>query len=155
MGKGKKATAKEEESELKMVFTHGKKRNAIANAVVQEGNGSITINRIPIQNIEPKTLRIKIFEPILVLGVDKFKNLNIKVRVSGGGSVAQLYAARTAIAKGIVAWNQKYVDEESKDEARRDLLNYDKLLLVADYRRLEPKKYGGPGARSRKQKSYR
>ena len=147
--------AKEEETELKMVFTHGKKRNAIANAVIKEGKGTITINRIPIHNIEPKTLRIKIFEPILVLGVDKFKNLNIKVRVTGGGSVAQLYAARTAIAKGIVAWNQKYVDEESKDEARRDLLNYDKLLLVADYRRLEPKKYGGPGARSRKQKSYR
>ena len=155
MWKGKKATPKEEETELKMVFTHGKKRNAIANAVIKEGKGTITINRIPIHNIEPKTLRIKIFEPILVLGVDKFKNLNIKVRVTGGGSVAQLYAARTAIAKGIVAWNQKYVDEESKDEARRDLLNYDKLLLVADYRRLEPKKYGGPGARSRKQKSYR
>ena len=155
MGKGKKATTKEEETELKMVFTHGKKRNAIANAVIKEGKGTITINRIPIHNIEPKPLRIKIFEPILVLGVDKFKNLNIKVRVTGGGPVAQLYAARTAIAKGIVAWNQKYVDEESKDEARRDLLNYDKLLLVADYRRLEPKKYGGPGARSRKQKSYR
>ena len=154
MAKGKK-TAKGESDELKMVYIHGKKRNAIANAVVQEGNGTITINRIPIQNIEPKTLRIKIFEPILILGIEKFKNLRIKVRVSGGGSVAQLYAARTAIAKGIVAWNQKYVDEESKDEARRDLLNYDKNLLVADYRRLEPKKYGGPGARSRKQKSYR
>ena len=154
MAKGKK-TAKGESDELKMVYTHGKKRNAIANAVVQEGNGTITINRIPIQNIEPKTLRIKIFEPILILGIEKFKNLRIKVRVSGGGSVAQLYAARTAIAKGIVAWNQKYVDEESKDEARRDLLNYDKNLLVADYRRLEPKKYGGPGARSREQKSYR
>ena len=155
MVKGKKATKKDDDSELKMVYTHGKKRNAIANAVVKEGNGTITINRIPIQNIEPKTLRIKIFEPILILGIEKFKNLNIKVRVSGGGSVAQLYAARTAIAKGIVAWNQKYVDEESKDEARRDLLNYDKNLLVADYRRLEPKKYGVPGARSRKQKSYR
>ena len=154
MAKGKK-TAKGESDELKMVYTHGKKRNAIANAVVQEGNGTITINRIPIQNIEPKTLRIKIFEPILILGIEKFKNLRIKVRVSGGGSVAQLYAARTAIAKGIVAWNQKYVDEESKDEARKDLLNYDKNLLVADYRRLEPKKYGGPGARARKQKSYR
>ena len=37
--------------EMKMVYTHGKKRNAIANAVIQEGNGTITINRIPIQNI--------------------------------------------------------------------------------------------------------
>ena len=154
MAKGKK-TAKGESDELKMVYTHGKKRNAIANAVIQEGNGTITVNRIPIQNIEPKTLRVKIFEPILILGVDKFNDLKIRVRVSGGGSVAQLYAARTAIAKGIVAWNQKYVDEESKDEVRKNLLNYDKNLLVADYRRLEPKKYGGPGARARKQKSDR
>ena len=152
MGKGK--TSKED-SELRMVYTHGKKRNAIANAVIQDGNGTITVNRVSIQNIEPKVLRVKIFEPILILGVDQFKNLKIRVRVSGGGSVAQLYAARTAIAKGIVAWNQKYVDEESKDEARKNLLNYDKNLLVADYRRLEPKKYGGPGARARKQKSYR
>ena len=120
---GKKKNESKEESELKMVYTHGKKRNAVANAIIREGTGKITLNRIPINNIEPKTLRVKIFEPILILGVDKFKNLNIKVRVSGGGSVAQLYAARTAIAKGIVAWQQKYVDEETKDEARRDLFN--------------------------------
>ena len=143
------------ESDLKMVYTHGKKRNAIANAVIQEGKGIITINRVPIQNIEPKPLRIKIFEPILILGIDQFKNLRIKVRVSGGGAVAQLYAARMAIAKGIVAWNQKYVDEEEKDKVRRDFMNYDKTLLVADNRRIEPKKYGGPGARARYQKSYR
>ena len=151
MGKGK--TTKD--AELKMVYTHGKKRNAIANAVIKEGSGKITLNGVPIQNVEPKTLRVKIFEPILILGVDKFKDLKIKVRVSGGGAVAQLYAARTAIAKGLVAWNQKYVDEESKDEVRKNLLNYDKNLLVSDNRRMEPKKYGGPGARARYQKSYR
>jgi small subunit ribosomal protein S16e len=154
MGKNMKQRIKKE-SDLKMVYTHGKKRNAIANAVVQEGKGNITINRVPIQNIEPKPLRIKIFEPILILGIDHFKNLRIKVRVSGGGAVAQLYAARMAIAKGIVAWNQKYVDEEEKDKVRKDFMNYDKTLLVADNRRIEPKKYGGPGARARYQKSYR
>lgn len=154
MGK-RKTQKKNTEGELKMVYTHGKKRNAIANAVIREGKGIITVNRIPIQNIEPKTLRIKIFEPILILGIDYFKNLNIKVRVSGGGQVAQLYAARLAISKGIVAWNQKYVDEEQKAEVRKNLMSYDKNLLVADYRRPEPKKYGGPGARARYQKSYR
>jgi small subunit ribosomal protein S16e len=154
MGKNMKTRVKKGET-LKMVFTHGKKRNAIANAVVQEGKGSITVNRVPIQNIEPKPLRIKIFEPILILGVDYFKNLKIRVRVSGGGSVAQLYAARMAIAKGIVAWYQKYVDEEQKDVVRKNFMNYDKTLLVADNRRIEPKKYGGPGARARYQKSYR
>lgn len=35
------------------------------------------------------------------------------------------------------------------------LLQYDRTLLVADPRRCEPKKYGGPGARAKIQKSYR
>jgi len=34
-------------------------------------------------------------------------------------------------------------------------MSYDRSLLVADQRRREPKKYGGPGARARYQKSYR
>ena len=141
--------------ELKVVYTHGKKKNAIANAVVQQGKGTITVNRIPIQNIEPKTLRVKIFEPLLLLGTGPFANLKIKVRVQGGGSIAQLYAARMAISKGIVAWKQKYEDEEEKTNVRKLLVSYDKGLLVADPRRREPKKYGGRGARARKQKSYR
>ena len=152
---GKKIKPSPSSDERKMVYTHGKKRNAIANAVTTEGKGSITVNCIPIQNIEPKPLRIKIFEPILVLGVEHFKNLAIRVRVNGGGPVAQLYAARLAISKALVAWNQKYVDEESKDRVRKSLMDYDKQLLVADDRRCEPKKYGGPGARARYQKSYR
>ncbi len=141
--------------ENKMVYTSGKKKTAIANAVTQQGKGSITINRIPIQNVEPKTLRIKIFEPILLLGVDHFSDLKIKVRVQGGGPIAQLYAARQAVSKAIVAWKQKYVDEEEKGNVRKTLVSYDKGLLVADPRRMEPKKYGGPGARARYQKSYR
>jgi small subunit ribosomal protein S16e len=154
MGKDHRQRYKKSQ-EVKVVYTHGKKKNAIANAVVQEGHGTITVNRIPLQNIEPKTLRIKIFEPILLLGVKHFAGLRIKVRVQGGGSIAQLYAARMAISKGVVAWKQKYVDEEEKAEVRRTLMNYDKNLLVADPRRMEPKKYGGPGARARFQKSYR
>ena len=153
MGKRIKPTLNSDER--KMVYTHGKKRNAIANAVTTEGKGIISVNGIPIQNIEPKPLRIKIFEPILVLGIEHFKNLAIRVRVSGGGAVAQLYAARLAISKALVAWNQKYVDEESKDRVRKALMDYDKQLLVADDRRCEPKKSGGPGARARYQKSYR
>ena len=34
-------------------------------------------------------------------------------------------------------------------------IHYDRTMLVGDPRRSEPKKYGGPGARARKQKSYR
>ena len=47
------------------------------------------------------------------------------------------------------------VDEASKREIKDILISYDRTLLVADPRRCEPKKFGGPGARARYQKSYR
>jgi hypothetical protein len=45
------------------------------------------------------------------------------------------------------------VDEASKKEIKELLVTYDRSLLVADPRRCEPKKFGGPGARARFQKS--
>lgn len=38
---------------------------------------------------------------------------------------------------------------------KQALTAFDRTLLVADNRRCEPKKFGGPGARARFQKSYR
>ena len=66
-----------------------------------------------------------------------------------------MYAIRQAISKSLVAYYQKFVDETSKKEIKDILLNYDKSMLVADPRRCEPKKFGGPGARAKYQKSYR
>ena len=50
---------------------------------------------------------------------------------------------------------QTDIDESTKNAVKDTLLAYDRTLLVADPRRCEPKKYGGKGARSKKQKSYR
>ena len=77
------------------------------------------------------------------------------MRVSGGGHTSQIYAIRQAIAKAIVAYYQKFVDEYAKNQIKQTLAQYDRTLLVADNRRMEPKKFGGPGARARYQKSYR
>lgn len=49
-------------------------------------------------------------------------------------------ALRQAIAKSIVAYFQKFVDEAAKKELKDILLTYDRTLLVADPRRCEPKK---------------
>ncbi len=49
----------------------------------------------------------------------------------------------------------KVVDEASKKEIKNILTQYDRTLIVADPRRCEAKKFGGPGARARYQKSYR
>ncbi|KAL6198722.1 hypothetical protein ACLB2K_028511 [Fragaria x ananassa] len=67
----------------------------------------------------------------------------------------QIYAIRQSIAKALVAYYQKFVDEQSKKEIKDILVRYDRTLLVADPRRCEPKKFGGRGARARFQKSYR
>ena len=109
----------------------------------------------PIELIQPETLKFKAMEPIIMLGRQRFANLDLRIRVKGGGHVSQMYAVRQAIAKAIVAYYQKYVDEQSKKELKDALLTYDRTLLVADPRRMEPKKFGGRGARARFQKSYR
>merc|ERR1712212_752895 len=88
-------------------------------------------------------------------GQETFLQVTIRVRVKGGGHTSQVYAIRQAISKSLVAYYQKYVDEASKKEIKNILINYDRSLLVADPRRCEPKKFGGPGARARYQKSYR
>lgn len=100
-------------------------------------------------------MRTKAQEAIYLLGASRFAKLDIRIRVQGGGSIGQVYAVRQAIAKAILAYYQKYVDEQSKRELKAILVNYDRGLLIADHRRREPKKFGGPSARSRKQKSYR
>lgn len=130
-------------------------KNAVAVAYVRRGKGEIRLNGTPLDLIQPDTLRWKVMEPVLLLGKQRFANVDIRIRVKGGGRVSQIYAIRQAIAKGLVSFYQKFVDEQSKDEIKSILVTYDRTLLVADPRRHEPKKFGGPGARSRVAKSYR
>ena len=91
----------------------------------------------------------------MIIGKERVAAIDIRVSVKGGGQIAQIYAIRQAISKAIVAYYQKFVDEASKKEIKDLLVQYDRSLLVADPRRCEPKKFGGPSARARYQKSYR
>lgn len=45
----------------------------------------------PLDLIEPESLRWKVMEPILILGKNRFANVDIRIRVKGGGTVAQIY----------------------------------------------------------------
>jgi len=137
------------------VQTFGRKKNAVAVSYCKKGRGLIKINGCPIELVEPEVLRYKVFEPILLLGRERFAIMDLRIRVKGGGYTSQIYAIRQAIAKSVVSYYQKYVDEQQKKEIKDILVSYDRSLLVADPRRCEPKKFGGPGARARRQKSYR
>ncbi|WVQ71663.1 40S ribosomal protein S16 [Cryptococcus sp. DSM 104548] len=140
---------------MSSVQTFGKKKTATAVAHVTPGRGLIRLNGSPISLVEPVVLRYKVYEPVLVVGPERLANLDIRLRVKGGGHVSQLYALRQAIAKGVVAFYAKNEDAASAIELKKTLVAYDRSLLVADPRRMEPKKFGGRGARARRQKSYR
>lgn len=137
------------------VQVYGRKKTATAVAHCRSGQGLIKVNGKPLDQIEPKALQYKLQEPTLIIGKERFAGIDIRVRVSGGGRIAQVYAIRQAVARAVVAYYQKYVDEQSKQEIKDLLISYDRTLLVSDPRRKESKKFGGPGARARYQKSYR
>ena len=138
------------------VQVFGRKKTSIAVAIVKgPGNGFIRINGTPIDLIEPEILKFKVFEPLLLLGETGFRDIDIRIRVKGGGYVSQIYAIRQAIARGIIKYFEKFVSEIKREELRNIFLNYDRSILVGDSRASEPKKPGGKGARSKYQKSYR
>ncbi|MCC7551776.1 MAG: 30S ribosomal protein S9 [Methanobacterium sp.] len=131
----------------KVIHTSGKRKTAIARGRFREGKGRIRVNKKPVELYDPELAKLKIQEPITLAG-DLINQVDIDVNVIGGGVMGQAEAARMVIAKGMVQWTG---DIELKEKFNQ----YDRTMLVGDPRRSEPKKYGGPGARARKQKSYR
>ena len=88
--------------------------------------------------------------------------INISVKVSGGGFMGQSYAAATAITRALIGWTKNKKEPKAhpftksdRTRLRKEINDFDKYLISGDARRKEPKKFGGPGARRRKQKSYR
>ncbi|WP_049980782.1 30S ribosomal protein S9 [Halolamina rubra] len=128
--------------------TSGKKKTAVARATVSEGEGRVRINSQPVELVEPELARLKMLEPFRIAGDELREGVDIDVSISGGGFAGQADAARTAIARGLV---QHLQDAELRDA----YMEFDRSLLVNDSRQSEPKKWGGPGARARYQKSYR
>ncbi|MFC7080720.1 30S ribosomal protein S9 [Halorussus caseinilyticus] len=128
--------------------TSGKKKTAIARATVTEGEGRVRINSQPVELVEPEMARLKMLEPFRIAGDESRDTVDVEVDVQGGGISGQADAVRTAIARGLVQYTN---DAELRDA----FIEFDRSLLVNDSRRSEPKKWGGPGARARYQKSYR
>ncbi len=135
-------------SSTKVLLTSGKRKTAIARATVRAGKGRVRINNVPVEIYEPKLARVKVLEPLLLVGDNVWKQLDINVRVSGGGFMGQAEAARTAVARALYRWTKS-------SHIQTLLTEYDRTLLAGDPRRREPKKFGGPGARAKDQKSYR
>jgi small subunit ribosomal protein S9 len=128
--------------------TSGKKKTAIARATVSDGEGRIRINSVPVELQEPELARLKMTEPFRIADDEVRESVDVDVTVSGGGFAGQADAVRTAIARGLV-------EHRNDAELRDAYMEFDRSLLVNDVRQPEAKKWGGPGARARYQKSYR
>jgi ribosomal protein S9 len=130
------------------IINSGKRKRAVARAVIGEGNGNVLIN-----GKDYKTLgffdKLKIEEPLKIAENILGKlNFNVKITTKGGGEKGQIEAARIALTKSIL-------DFSKSKELTKSILDYDRSLIVADVRRKEVNKPGDSKARSRRQKSYR
>ncbi|MEJ5328445.1 MAG: 30S ribosomal protein S9 [Candidatus Bathyarchaeia archaeon] len=132
----------------KVLVVSGKRKTAIARAFVRPGVGRVRINMVPVEIFEPEIAREKIMEPLIHAGEDVWKQLDIDVKTSGGGYMGQAEAARMALANALLKWTKS-------THLRTVFTEYDRTMIAGDPRRKEPKKFGGPGARAKEQKSYR
>jgi small subunit ribosomal protein S9 len=133
---------------VKMILTSGKRKTAVARAIIKEGKGKVRINGKPLEIWEPELVRLQIMEPLIIAGKTLTDKVDIEVKTKSGGFMGQAQAARIAIARALDKFFQN-------PTLRSTFIGYDRTMLVGDSRRAESKKFGGPSARTRKQKSYR
>jgi small subunit ribosomal protein S9 len=132
----------------KVLVVSGKRKTAVARAVIRPGVGRVRINMVPVEIFEPEIAREKIMEPLLQAGEDVWKQMDMDVKTSGGGYMGQAEAARMAVANALLKWTKS-------SHLRTVFTEYDRTMIAGDSRRKETKKFGGPGARAKAQKSYR
>ncbi len=138
-------SAKQQARKVKLYS--GARKTARATASIYPGSGKIRVNGHVLELWEPETARLHMLAPALVVA-DLREKFDLDVKVSGGGFMGQADAAAMAIARA-------YIDQSRGNEARDKMNAYNKYLLSGDPRQAEPKKFGGPGARRKRQKSYR
>lgn len=140
---------------------YASRKAARAHAFITKGQGRVRINNVPVEMIQQEMAREVILAPLEVSG-DLRNRVDLAVKVRGGGYMGQSYASAVAISRALTGWTKTRKEPRDhpftrtvREDLKKKLSEYDKHLLSGDDRRKEPKKFGGPGARRRKQKSYR
>ena len=121
----------------------GKRKRSVARVIVLPGDGKITINDREIEEYFPRARhRTVVSSPLVATGYES--NVNIKIRVHGGGISGQAGAVRHGIARALTE-----VDPELRPELKR------RGFLTRDARAKERRKAGFKKARKRPQFSKR
>jgi small subunit ribosomal protein S9 len=134
-------------SKSNVIIASGKRKQAIARAILRPGKGNLKINSTPISEYKPEMFQLRMQEPIIIAG-DIAQKVDIQVNIRGGGQSGQAEAARLAIARALVKHSKS-------EDLKKAYLDYDRHLVVADVRRNEPHKPNKSAPRAKRQKSYR
>ena len=139
----------------------GQRKTSRATATISKGNGKVRINNIPAEVMEPEVAREVVLVPIHLVGEIR-NRVDLSVKVHGGGFMGQAFASAVAISRALTGEGKGGRDPKDhplsksiREEIRRKITEYDRHFLAGDPRQTESKKFGGPSARRRKQKSYR
>lgn len=130
------------------IVTSGKRKTAVARAIIIGGNGKITINEKKHKHFHNFD-KLKIEEPLRIAENILGKlNFDIQIDVRGGGEKSQIEASRLALARAIVKFS-------NSKELEKIFTEYDWGLVTADVRRKETYKPGDSRARAKRQTSFR
>ncbi|HGJ64247.1 TPA: 30S ribosomal protein S9 [bacterium] len=131
-------------AELSYYYGTGRRKTSTARVrVYPEGNGTVLINRKPINEyFNRQTEIILALQPFDV--TDNVNKFDVKVNVRGGGKSGQAGAVRHGIARALL-----HMSPDLKPILKKA------GLLTRDAREKERKKYGQKGARARFQFSKR
>ena len=146
---------------VKLESYYATRKTARAHAFITKGVGRVRINNVPVEMVQQEVAREIMLGPLEVAG-DIRNKIDLSVKVKGGGYIGQSYASAVAISRAMTGWTKTRKEPKDhpltrtiREDLRKRLTDFDKHLLSGDDRQKEPKKFGGPGARRRKQKSYR
>jgi small subunit ribosomal protein S9 len=121
----------------------GKRKTSIARVTLLPGSGKFEINNRSLEDFFPRPLHQTMArQPLTITGYDG--NVDVRVRVHGGGISGQAGAVRHGIARALIE-----VDAELRGELKR------RGFLTRDARAKERKKAGLKKARKRPQFSKR
>ncbi len=122
----------------------GRRKSAIARARLTPGKGEVTVNGRSAQSYfgNSRSLLEDLLQPLVEIG--KVKQLDVSLKVAGGGLSGQADAARLAIAKaaGLLGGDIRTALKKSG-------------MIRRDSREKERKKYGLRAARKKEQFSKR
>ncbi|MGN6814488.1 MAG: 30S ribosomal protein S9 [Solirubrobacterales bacterium] len=121
----------------------GKRKSSIARVTVVPGDGKIEINKRSLEEFFPRPLhQTMVKQPLLVSGYEG--NVDVRVRVHGGGISGQAGAIRHGVARALTK-----IDTELRGDLKR------RGFLTRDARVKERRKAGLKKARKRPQFSKR